>query len=883
VRSAEIRQQFLRFFAAHQHEVVPSASLIPHNDPTLFFVNAGMVPFKDLFTGQETRSYTRATSVQKCLRVSGKHNDLENVGRTPRHHTLFEMLGNFSFGDYFKQETVEMAWTFLVGELGLPEERLWVTVFEEDDEAWDIWRSLGVPESRLQRLDAKENFWSMGETGPCGPCSEIFFDHGPTVSADTRGPAGGDDRYVEIWNLVFMQYEQRADGSRIALPTPSIDTGSGLERLTAALQGVTSNYDTDLFQGLLKRTASVLKTPYGRDAEIDTAMRVIADHARATAFLIADGVMPSNEGRGYVLRRIMRRAIRFGVKSGMNTPFFHQISDQVIADFSAAYPELGERSAFIHEIVQAEEDRFRSTLGRGTKLLDSALDQVGAGGQISGEVAFTLSDTYGFPIDLTRLMAAEQDVGVDEAGFTVAMEAQRARGRAAWKGSGETEVGEIWAAVSEQMGHTLFCGYPTTTHDGTQGMGSVMALFERAGKEQGLVRVQSLQEGQTGVVLLDQTPFYAEAGGQLGDRGMLSTDTLEFRVDDTAKAAGLHLHRGTVSQGTLTVGDGLTATVNAKQRDAIRRNHTATHLLHAALRNALGEHVTQKGSLVGPDRLRFDFSHHKAMTPDELKGVEAAINHKILRNIPLSTQEMSLDEAKTAGAMALFGEKYDAQVRVVAVPGYSVELCGGTHVDRTGSMGSFVITSEAGIAAGVRRIEAQTGHGALAWCLNQRHTLLAVADQLKVQPKGAAGAIQKLQQQRKELERELAAMKRDVANAAAGDLLSQAREFGGVKVLAAEFDGDLKEQVDRLRSQLGTSLVVLASAKGDKALIVAAATSDIAGKRVHAGHVIKLIAPLIGGGGGGRPDMAQAGGKNPAGIPTALETVYHYAKEQLGQ
>ena len=680
-----------------------------------------------------------------------------------------------------------------------------------------------------------------------------------------------------------MQYDQRADGSRIGLPKPSIDTGSGLERVAAAMQGVTSNYDTDLFQGLIQTAAGLFGTPYGKNDEVDTAMRVIADHARAASFLIADGVMPSNEARGYVLRRIMRRAIRFGVKSGLDKPFFHEVTQRVIQDFGTAYPELQERANFIDEVVQGEEDRFRTTLDRGMKLLDSELARVGSGGQIPGSIAFTLSDTFGFPLDLTRLIAEEQNIGVDEAGFEQAMEDQRARGRAAWKGSGETAVAELWSQLAEEKGQTIFTGYPTETLSGTEGVGQVAALYETSKDGENVARVESLSEGQHGILVLDQTPFYGESGGQQGDTGLVTGEGFVFEVHDTTKATGLHLHHGILKTGAIALGQSVGSQVTGTRRDNIRRNHTATHLLHAALREHLGEHVTQKGSLVGPDRLRFDFSHHKAMTAQEVKDIEAMVNTQIMRNTSLHTKEMDIDAAKEAGAMALFGEKYDDVVRVVSIPGFSVELCGGTHVPATGFIGPFVITSEAGIAAGVRRIEAQTGPGALQWLGTQRTLIDESAALLKTNAAGLVDSIQKLQTERKAAEKALDKMKRELAKEAAGSLVNDAKDIGGVKVLATTFDGDLKEQADRLRDQLGTSLVVLATQRGPKALVVAAVTKDIAGKTLHAGDVIKAIAPMIGGGGGGRPDMAQAGGKNPQGIPDALAQVYAYAEDALAK
>jgi alanyl-tRNA synthetase len=878
VKSAEIRSRFLQYFKGHGHTIVPSSSLIPHDDPTLFFVNAGMVQFKDVFTGRETRPYTRAATVQKCLRVSGKHNDLENVGRTARHHTFFEMLGNFSFGDYFKSDAIPMAWELLTGDLGIEKKRLWVTIYEHDDQAYDLWRTLtDVPAERIQRLGAKDNFWAMGDTGPCGPCSEIHYDHGPAISSVEGGPATGDDRYVEIWNLVFMQYEQTANG-RFDLPRPSIDTGAGLERVAAVLQGKYNNYDTDAFSHLIGRASRESGVAYkGSGAETDTAMRVIADHARATAFLVADGVMPSNEGRGYVLRRVMRRAIRFGVKLGFDRPFMHLITDEVAKGFGEAYPELLQRSAFVDEVVRGEEERFRRTLDRGTKLLDSEIAKAGTGGVLPGEVAFTLSDTYGFPLDLTRLIAEEHGVRVDEEGYASSLAAQKQRGRAAWKGSGEQAVGELWVKLAHELGETRFTGY-----DGTEDVGDVVAIVRHRTEEDGSSvseQVETLNLGERGVIVLDKTPFYAESGGQVGDVGVLGTGSARFLVKDTTKASGLHLHQGEVEGGPIHVGDTVRAEVDGNRRARTRRNHTATHLLHAALREVLGDHVTQKGSLVGPDRLRFDFSHHKSMNAQEMREIERRVNREILKNTGVHTDVQDLEAAKAAGAMALFGEKYDAKVRVVKVPGYSVELCGGTHVGRTGDIGMFRITSEAGVAAGVRRIEAQTGEGALAWVDAQVELLQAAAAQLKTSPDRLVESLQKVQEDRKAVERELEALKRESAKAAAGQLITQVRDVNGIKVLAAEFDGDLREQADRLRDQLGSGLVVLASRQPDGVRLIAAATADLAGAKVHAGKIIGEIAPMVGGKGGGRPDMAQAGGKDAAGLEKALARVYTFVAE----
>ncbi len=875
MKSAEIRSRFLDWYEHRGHQRVASSSLLPHNDPTLFFVNAGMVPFKDTFLGQEHRAYDRAVTVQKCLRVSGKHNDLENVGRTPRHHTFFEMLGNFSFGDYFKSEAIPFAWELLTGEFELDPNRLWVTIFETDDEAYDIWRSIGFHDARIQRLGAKDNFWSMGDTGPCGPCSEIHWDHGPSVSSDERGPAGEDPRYVEIWNLVFMQYDQSAAG-RTDLPRPSIDTGMGLERLAAIKQGVYSNYDTDLFQNLIGRAARAANVTYGSSTETDTALRVIADHARATAFLVGDGVMPSNEGRSYVLRRIMRRAIRFGVKLGMDKPFFHHVTEQVGEDFGEAYPELQARAGFISEVVQAEEERFRRTLDRGMRLLDNRLEEAGKGGTIPGDVAFTLYDTYGFPLDLTHLIAAEHGVSVDEAGYTEALSAQQALGRKAWKGSGEEAVGALWYGLAEAHGPTRFTGYEDHT-----GTGTVLAVLRQDGSE--LETTEVLEPGQRGIVLLDRTPFYGESGGQVGDTGSLkSSSGATLVVTETRKESGLHLHHVDLGEARVAVGDTLATHVDARERSQIGRNHTATHLLHAALRSVLGAHVTQKGSLVAPDRLRFDFSHHKPVTAEELHRVESMVNEQVLRNSALETRVQSFDDAQEGGAMALFGEKYDDVVRVVDVPGFSIELCGGTHVSATGDIGLFKLVSEAGVAAGVRRIEAQTGHGALRWVREQTSLLQAAAAELKTEPARLVESISKLKAERKESDRELEALKSQLARAAADDLGGNALDIGGVKVVAARVEGDLRGQADTLREQLGTSVVVLAGQKGPKAILLAAASKDIAGPRVNAGKLIGQIAPLIGGRGGGRPDMAQAGGSDPSGIDAALAKAVELLQEQLG-
>ena len=867
MKTRDIRSRFIEFFAANGHHAEASASLIPSNDPTLFFTNAGMVQFKDVFTGLEKRGYSRATTSQKCLRVSGKHNDLENVGRTPRHHTFFEMLGNFSFGDYFKREAIRLAWAFLTEELGIDKDKLWVTVFEDDDEAAALWHEVaGVEKSRIQRLGEKDNFWSMGDTGPCGPCSEIFYDHGPE-----HGPGGGpeteSDRYIEIWNLVFMQFERAADGTMTPLPRPSIDTGMGLERIAAVMQGVYSNYDTDAFTDLLQTAAKLANVQVGADEEADVALRVIADHARATGFLVADGVMPSNEERGYVLRRVMRRAIRYGVKVGLTEPFLYKVVDVLIDTMGNHYSELKQRADFIREVVKGEEERFRETLDKGLSLLDQAMADLETGGQLPGDVAFKLHDTFGFPLDLTRLIADERGYTVDSDGYATAMEEQRAKGRAAWKGSGETAVAGAYRNIAAAHAPVTFTGY---THDA--GEGQVVALLK------GGEPVDHLGTGDEGCVITDQTPFYGEAGGQVGDTGALSTASMSFQVTDTQKPVdGLIAHIGKVSNGTVSVGDTLTHSVDADRRDRIRLNHTATHLLHAALQTVLGDHVMQKGSMVNDERLRFDFSHHKAVTREELSAIESMVYAEVLRNQAVGTEECSMDDAVAKGAMALFGEKYGDEVRVVDVPGFSTELCGGTHARRTGDIGLFRITSESSVAAGVRRIEAETGMGAAQSLKAQDEAIAEAAGLLRARPDQMADAIQRIMDERKRLNAELEQLKREMARQQSGDLTEQARDIDGIKVLSAEVNVDaktLRDEADRLRDTLGSGVVVLGSREGGAVKLVVTVSKDLAGKRVHAGNLIREIAGMVGGGGGGRPDMAQAGGKNPDALPGALDAVY---------
>jgi alanyl-tRNA synthetase len=867
VKTNEIRARFIEFFVKNGHEAVASASLIPSNDPTLFFTNAGMVPFKDVFTGREQRDYSRASTSQKCLRVSGKHNDLENVGRTPRHHTFFEMLGNFSFGDYFKKEAIRLAWSFLTEELGIDKDKLWVTVFTDDDDAAKLWEEVaGVPSDRIQRLGEKDNFWSMGETGPCGPCSEIFYDHGPD-----HGPGGGpeteSDRYIEIWNLVFMQFDRSADGTLTPLPRPSIDTGMGLERVAAVMQGVYSNYDTDAFLALTAKAGVLAGTKIGQDEEVDVALRVIADHSRATGFLIADGVMPSNEERGYVLRRVMRRAIRYGVKIGLKKPFLWKMVDTVIDEMGENYSELQQRSDFIREVVRGEEERFRETLDKGLALLDQAFDGLEEDGELHGDVAFKLHDTYGFPLDLTQLIAEERGYTVDGDGYTTAMEAQRAAGRAAWKGSGDQAVADVYHTIASQGLRTEFLGYSEDEAEGC-----IVAIVKDG------AQTDTIVAGEQGTIMVNRTPFYGEAGGQIGDTGTISMGENAAQIRDTQKPVdGIVAHHVTTQNGSFTVGDSVVLSVNAVRRDQIRLNHTATHILHSALQDVLGDHVLQKGSMVSEDRLRFDFSHHKAVTREELGQIEAAVYAEVLKNTPVETDECSMDEAVSRGAMALFGEKYGTDVRVVSVAGYSTELCGGTHARRTGDLGLFRITGESSVAAGVRRIEAETGLGAVNTLVARDSAVNQAATLLKTPPEQLHTAIQRLLDERKRLNQELDSLKRDAARQQSGDLISQAREADGFRVLSVELDCDpktLREEADRLRDSLGSSVVVLGSRQGGSVKLVVTVSKDLAGDKVHAGNLIREIAGMVGGGGGGRPDMAQAGGRDPDALPAALDAVY---------
>jgi alanyl-tRNA synthetase len=873
MNSSQIRQAFLDYFQSQGHSIVASSPLVPGNDPTLLFTNAGMVQFKDVFLGMDKRAYVRAASSQRCVRAGGKHNDLENVGYTARHHTFFEMLGNFSFGDYFKQEAIHFAWDFLTGTLGLPKEKLWVTVFHEDKEAEDIWlKDVGVDPQRFSRMGEKSNFWAMGDTGPCGPCTEIFYDHGEHIWGGPPGtPEEDGDRYIEIWNLVFMQYNRSADGSMTPLPKPSVDTGMGLERISAIMQGVHSNYDTDLFRPLIKAAADVV----GVSDLTHTSLKVIADHIRSCSFLVCDGVIPSNEGRGYVLRRIIRRAIRHGHHLGMGESFFHKLVAPLAELMGAAYPELARAQSRVAEVLLGEEQQFARTLDNGMTLLSEALAEL-KGTVIPGETVFKLYDTYGFPVDLTADIAREKGLSVDEEGFEQAMDAQKKQARAASKFDAEESL-----AISLD-GETCFDGY-----DSLESSGKVVGLF-KAGKP-----VASLQSGDKGVVLLDRTSFYAESGGQVGDQGFLLGDGLQFKVEDTRKQGKHFLHIGELSQGTLVTGTALRTVVTTALRRATMLNHSATHLMHAALREVLGEHVGQKGSLVTADSLRFDFSHNKAMTPAEIEAVETLVNEQILANAEVRREEMAIDAARAKGAMALFGEKYGDTVRVISMGNkdaggsaqvFSIELCGGTHVNRTGDIGLFRIVQEGGIAAGVRRIEAITGTRALQKVRQDELTLDRIAETVKASGDNVLDKVQQLLANNKALEKELQQLKGKLASAAGDELLGKAASVAGVKVLVSEVEGldskALRDTADQLRNKLGSGIVVLGQREADKATLIVTVSKDLTA-RIKAGDLVSALAVHVGGKGGGRPDQAMAGGNNPDGLPQALAAVLPELGERL--
>jgi len=874
MKSSEIRQQFLQFFKSKGHTIVPSSSLVPGNDPTLLFTNSGMVQFKDVFTGKETRSYTRATSAQRSVRAGGKHNDLENVGYTARHHTFFEMLGNFSFGDYFKREAITYAWELLTQVYKLPAEKLWVTVYQEDDEAYDIWaKDVGVPTERIIRIGdnkgaryASDNFWQMADTGPCGPCSEIFYDHGPDVWGGPPGsPEEDGDRYIEIWNLVFMQFERDAAGNMTRLPRPCVDTGMGLERIAAVLQGVHSNYEIDLFRNLI---AAAARETGVKNLE-DNSLKVIADHIRACSFLIVDGVIPSNEGRGYVLRRIVRRALRHGYKLGQTKPFFHRLVPDLVAEMGQAYPELAANAERVAQVLRQEEERFGETLDHGMRILDAALAGVPKGGQLDGATLFTLYDTYGFPVDLTADICREREVDVDMPGFEAAMERQREQARAA----GKFKMAE---GLSYEGADTRFEGYEHLELDGVK----VTALYVDG------TQVQEVQAGQKAVVVLDATPFYAESGGQVGDTGLLEAGGVRFAVADTLKIqAGVFGHHGVLEAGRLAVGDSLLARVDAVRRARTVRNHSATHLMHKALRQVLGAHVQQRGSLVDPDKTRFDFAHDAPLTAEQIARVEAIVNAEILANQPTVAQIMPYDDAVKGGAMALFGEKYGDTVRVLDI-GFSRELCGGTHVNRTGDIGFFKIVSEGGVAAGVRRVEAITGDNALAWVQNQNALLTQVAGLVRSTPADLPARIGQMQDQVKTLEKDLEQLRSKLAASAGNDLAaSKAVEIKGVKVLAAGI-GDvdpkaLRGMVDNLKDKLKPAVVLLATGSADgKISVVGGVTADLT-DRIKAGELVGFVAGQVGGKGGGRADMAMGGGTDVAALPAAIASVRKWVDERL--
>lgn len=862
MKSSEIRQKFLEFFEFHGHTIVASSPLVPGNDPTLLFTNAGMVQFKDVFLGQDKRPYVRAVSSQRCVRAGGKHNDLENVGYTARHHTFFEMLGNFSFGDYFKRNAIQFAWEFLTVTLQIPQEKLWVTVYAEDDEAADIWlNEVGIEPERLTRIATNDNFWQMGETGPCGPCSEIFYDHGAEVTGGPPGTAEAEgDRYIEIWNLVFMQYNRDSAGTLHPLPKPSVDTGMGLERISAVMQKVHSNYEIDLFQSLVKAAARVTNT-----TDLNSnSLKVIADHIRACSFLITDGVIPGNEGRGYVLRRIIRRAIRHGYQLNQKQPFFYLLVEDLAKVMGEAYPELITAQERVVTTLKQEEERFAETLENGMQLLEAAL--LHQNRVLDGETVFRLYDTFGFPVDLTADIARERGIAVDHAGFERAMGSQRERARAASKFS-------IQDGMDYSGGSTQFRGYESLQHEG-----QVIAIYKEGN------RVDFIEAGDEAVVVLDQTPFYAESGGQVGDCGELLTANGTFNVVDTLKIqAKVFGHKGLIRSGRLVTGDKVLAEVDPVARARVQRNHSVTHLMHKSLREVLGAHVQQKGSLVDADKTRFDFVHNQPMTETEIRRVEVLVNNEILTNTETTASVMTIADAQKTGAMMLFGEKYGEEVRVLDI-GTSRELCGGTHVKRTGDIGFFKIIAESGVAAGVRRVEAVTGEGALAHTQQQESQLKRVADAVKVQPQEAAARIVQIQDNVRHLEKELAQMKSKLANSQSGDLTSQAKTVKGIQVLAASLEGVdarvLRETLDNLKDKLNSAVIVLAAVVDGRVTLIAGVTPDLTA-RVKAGELVNMVAQQVGGKGGGRADMAQAGGTQPENLPSALESVLGWVERQL--
>ena len=854
--SADVRKIFLDFFQQQGHQIVASSPLVPENDPTLLFTNAGMVQFKELFLGEETRSYSRAVTSQRCVRAGGKHNDLENVGYTARHHTFFEMLGNFSFGDYFKREAIQYAWQFLTVTLGLPADKLWITVFEDDDEAASIWiDEMGVHPSRISRIGAKDNFWSMGDTGPCGPCSEIFYDHGPDVAGGPPGtPEEDGDRYIEIWNLVFMQYDRAADGTLTDLPKPSVDTGMGLERLVAVLQNVHNNYDIDLFRHLIDSIQELS----GTEDPTHTSLRVVADHIRSCSFMITDGVQPSNEGRGYVLRRIIRRAIRHGHQLGLKDAFFYKLVRPLVEEMGDAFPEIAKAKSNVERTLKQEEARFADTLDKGLRILDQVIANM-ADKEIPGETVFLLYDTYGFPIDLTADIARERHLTIDIAGFEREMEAQRSRARSASQFSG---------GLSKQTtidSETKFCGYEQIQNSSK--ISHILIDNDH---------VDQLHAGQQGIVVLEQSAFYAESGGQAGDIGQITTDNASFNVIDTHKQGKAFAHIGQLENGNLHIGDDVTAHIDESNRIATSLNHSATHLLHAALQKLLGDHVTQKGSLVNAERLRFDFSHFEPVNQQQLHSIERLVNQQIRINHNVNTDVMNIDQAKASGAMALFGEKYDAKVRVLSMGEFSTELCGGTHVNRTGDIGLIKIISEVGIASGIRRIEAVTGERALDVIESNQEKLLSLASLLKTEPDNVKEKIELLVQKARQFEKELDKFKRKLASSAGSNLVSSAQNISGINVIAALLEGvdgkSLRDTVDELKNKLAPAAIILSTIEGNKITLIAGVTKDITDK-IRAGDLVSHVALQVGGKGGGRPDMAQGGGTQPDKLASALDSV----------
>ena len=863
--SAELRSIFLKFFEERGHAIVASSPLIPSNDPTLLFTNAGMVQFKDVFLGREDRPYVRAATSQRCVRAGGKHNDLENVGYTARHHTFFEMLGNFSFGDYFKHDAIHYAWGFLTGTLGLAPEKLWITVYDQDTEAADIWlKEVGIDPARFSRIGTKDNFWAMGDTGPCGPCSEIFYDHGPEIEGGPPGsPNEEGDRYIEIWNLVFMQYDRSADGTLTPLPKPSVDTGMGLERLAAVMQKVHSNYEIDLFSSLVKAAAELA----GSKDLNNSSLRVIADHIRSCSFLIVDGVTPSNEGRGYVLRRIIRRAIRHGYKLGLRDPFFHKLVGTLCDEMGEAYPELVKSQAMIVRVLLKEEERFAETLDQGMKILDHCIKEL-QGNVISGDTAFQLYDTYGFPLDLTADVAREQNLSVDTVGFENAMQGQRKQSRAA------SQFTADYSKDVELDAHCVFTGYTHLSEET-----KVLALLK------GGETVGQLEAGEEGMVVLERTPFYAESGGQVGDKGIIRAGDSVFTVTDTRKQGGeIILHVGKLISGKLEIGSLCEALVDGERRKSIALNHSATHLLHAALRKIVGEHVAQKGSLVNAERLRFDFSHFEPMTGKQVREVERLVNAQIRANNNVSAQVMAKDDAMKVGAMALFGEKYGEEVRVLRIGEFSTELCGGIHVERAGDIGFFKIVSETGVAAGVRRVEAVTGLNAVEWVEHTESLIQAVGERVKSGRDGLDEKIQQILDRSRQLEKELEKLQAKLASAAGSDLASQALDIGGLKLLVSRLDDadskSLRDLVDQLKNKLGSAAILVAAVKDGKISLAAGVTQDQTA-RIKAGDLVNVVAMQVGGKGGGRPDFAQAGGNDPTKLDAALRDVPEWVRQKL--